>query len=572
MSMFTGSGLVEQRCYNNRLQAAGVRVGTAVTTGCAESAGNADLLNLSFSYAAGQNNGNLSGQTIQYQGPGESFQQLTQNYVVTAYDGMNRLTSFSEGSAVSQSYGHDAYGNHWVPSSSGYSLSPLTPLTQNWFNPNNNRLVSAGYDARGNQTQINPYTMTYDGDDHQASAVSVSNGSASYEYDAEGHRVRKLTCTGNVACTGTSPGLATTVFVYDALGNLAAEYGGPANPLSGTTYLTSDHLGSTRMVTNSANPATVLARYDYAPFGEELTAGIDGRGAPYSANQYPTMNSDGTGEKFTSKERDAESGLDFFGARYMSAAQGRWTSPDLVNLTDDRILNPANTINKYIYGGNNPLKYTDPDGRDITVFYETGFPTGHMMLAAVNQQTNDFAVLSVGPVRHLDVNIMLHPSTGVPGTSEFQLPKTADDLRRNFAALTIQTSPEVAQQAINAIRNGAGTGNYTLFGNQCSSACAKVLQDVGLSPGSNHVAWTPSKLWANLYLKYGKYQTPRVLSAILDVTSFIQRPVPTGFEYGSPTLPSWDIFDFLNKAWNTTVEGCVSASDSQGNQVPQQCK
>ena len=31
---------------------------------------------------------------------------------------------------------------------------------------------------------------------------------------------------------------------------------------------------------------------------------------------------------FTGKERDAESGLDFFGARYVSGAQGRFTSPD----------------------------------------------------------------------------------------------------------------------------------------------------------------------------------------------------------------------------------------------------
>ena len=44
-------------------------------------------------------------------------------------------------------------------------------------------------------------------------------------------------------------------------------------------------------------------------------------------------------------------GLDYFGARYYSAAQGRWTSPDAINLTDERIINPSNTLNKYIYGG-----------------------------------------------------------------------------------------------------------------------------------------------------------------------------------------------------------------------------
>ncbi len=67
--------------------------------------------------------------------------------------------------------------------------------------------------------------------------------------------------------------------------------------------------------------------------------------------------------------RDAETGLDYFGARYFSGAQGRWTSPDLINLTWDRLGNPSNTLNKYVYAANNPLKYMDPDGQDVTLFY-----------------------------------------------------------------------------------------------------------------------------------------------------------------------------------------------------------
>ena len=48
-----------------------------------------------------------------------------------------------------------------------------------------------------------------------------------------------------IGTTGTT----VTNFVYDAMGKLAAEYGGPQNPNTGTTYLTDDHLGSTRVVT-----------------------------------------------------------------------------------------------------------------------------------------------------------------------------------------------------------------------------------------------------------------------------------------------------------------------------------
>jgi RHS repeat-associated protein len=72
-----------------------------------------------------------------------------------------------------------------------------------------------------------------------------------------------------------------------------------------------------------------------------------------------------THNKFAGKERDTESNLDHFGARYNSSCLGRWISPDAVNLTDDRVQYPANTINKYIHGGNNLLKFRDPDGRDI---------------------------------------------------------------------------------------------------------------------------------------------------------------------------------------------------------------
>jgi RHS repeat-associated protein len=54
---------------------------------------------------------------------------------------------------------------------------------------------------------------------------------------------------------------------------------------------------------------------------------------------------------FTGKPRDYESGLglDYFGARYVSGPQGRWTSPDLVNVTNARLLEPSNTLNKYVY-------------------------------------------------------------------------------------------------------------------------------------------------------------------------------------------------------------------------------
>ena len=67
---------------------------------------------------------------------------------------------------------------------------------------------------------------------------------------------------------------------------------------------------------------------------------------------------DTTDTKFTGKLRDNESGLDYFGARYFSGAQGRFTTPD----TAPPDLNNPQSWNRYSYALNNPLRMVDRDG------------------------------------------------------------------------------------------------------------------------------------------------------------------------------------------------------------------
>ena len=64
--------------------------------------------------------------------------------------------------------------------------------------------------------------------------------------------------------------------------------------------------------------------------------------------------------KFTGKERDGESGLDNFGARYDSSFIGRFMSPD--PLMASATVRDPQTWNRYTYALNNPLKYVDPTG------------------------------------------------------------------------------------------------------------------------------------------------------------------------------------------------------------------
>ena len=149
----------------------------------------------------------------------------------------------------------------------------------------------------------------------------------------------------------------TTTYVYNVLGQLVAEFGGTAPARPGTRYLTPDHLGSTRVVTG--DDQSVLSRHDYLPSrGGRSDAALGNRN---QASGYTASLADGPAQKFTGKERDNESGLDYFQARYFSGAGGRFTSADLP-FADQGAADPQ-SWNLYSYTRNNPLVRVDPNGR-----------------------------------------------------------------------------------------------------------------------------------------------------------------------------------------------------------------
>ena len=75
------------------------------------------------------------------------------------------------------------------------------------------------------------------------------------------------------------------------------------------------------MVIDETGSLEGIKRHDFAPFGEELFAGVGIRSA---SNGY---SGDSVRQKFGSYERDNETGLDYFGARYFASVQGRFTQP-----------------------------------------------------------------------------------------------------------------------------------------------------------------------------------------------------------------------------------------------------
>ena len=154
------------------------------------------------------------------------------------------------------------------------------------------------------------------------------------------------TAAGVTPPTYTDPTLTVGVTAVKAvhLTELrAARANAPAAEVTATRYYHLDALGSVRAVTDAAG-ATVR-RHDYTAFGEAPT---------------PAVGADA--RRFTGKERDAETGLDYFSARYYGSASGRFTTVDPLMGTEVALEDPQRW-NRYSYVGNRPTRIIDPDGR-----------------------------------------------------------------------------------------------------------------------------------------------------------------------------------------------------------------
>lgn len=131
-------------------------------------------------------------------------------------------------------------------------------------------------------------------------------------------------------------------------------------------YYHADHLGSANWITNrNGRPVQYI---HYAPYGELV------------ANQFSRDYNERY--KFTGKERDAETGYDYFGARYYYGPWGHWLSVDPLS-------DKYPTISSYAYCMWNPVKYVDPDGKAIDIIWDAGFVLYDLGAAIFNHINGD---------------------------------------------------------------------------------------------------------------------------------------------------------------------------------------
>jgi RHS repeat-associated protein len=279
---------------------------------------------------------------------GESTDTVNGNWTYT-YDDFNRLLTGVGNNGQGCSWDYDRYGNRWHQN----AHSGTCPAPQYSFTGNNNRIDGASYDALGNLLYDGVHHYSYDAENR---IISVDSGATAYTYDADGRRVAK-----NVGCSETD-------FMYDREGHIILI--NPANPTLIEMYAAGLHLAT--YVLNPAHNDTIFY-YDHADWLGTERARTDLSGnpcekiasLPFGDNQTITSNcvaaNDLSPMHFTGKERDSESGLDYFGARYNSSAIGRWLSTDPA--FESEILELPQSWNRYTYVYNRPLFATDPDGR-----------------------------------------------------------------------------------------------------------------------------------------------------------------------------------------------------------------
>ncbi|WP_182407530.1 SpvB/TcaC N-terminal domain-containing protein [Psychrobacter sp. GP33] len=280
-----------------------------------------------------------------------------------------------------QHRGSNSAHSGWTRSYAYHEASLIEPskqsnrLSQTATGNGNIILGTYTHDTHGNMLQM-PHLplMQWDYRDQlQATAKQViGNGGTPettwYVYDASGQRMRKVT-ERQVAPGETATRMKERIYLgafevyreYESNGNTleleretlhlmddqqrialveTRTLGNDNSPSQLIRYQLNNHLGSASLELDEQ--AQIISYEEYAPYGSSTYQAV--RSHTEAAKQY----------RYTGKERDEESGLYYYGARYYAAWLGRWVACDPKEFVDGLIL--------FSYVRNNPIRYVDIKG------------------------------------------------------------------------------------------------------------------------------------------------------------------------------------------------------------------
>jgi RHS repeat-associated protein len=209
---------------------------------------------------------------------------------------------------------------------------------------------------------------------------------------------------------------------------------------------------------------------------------LENRGKP---GELQFVNNDSNHYKFTGKERDFESGLDYFSARYYSNPLGRFITPDWAAKAEAvlySLLDNPQSLNLYAYVLNNPLSHRDEDGHASDKDKEKKLPqpdAQHNHTIAVRQVSGQGANLAghatvqidggkevgYGPKENMTAK-QLAENKSVPGQVE---PRAAGVKTEDQVTIHVTSDQAKAAKAtIDAVSKNPG--NYHLIGNNCANS------------------------------------------------------------------------------------------------------
>ena len=467
-----------------------------------------------------------------------------------SYDSLSRVTLATDNQpnnpSTSYCWGYDAFGNRTIQGGSNQTFavgSPAAPgtspcqpasgasFTSTWASynttANNNQFTNTSqaiggvtYDAAGNITYDGVSQYLYDGDGRvcavASSPVPGTTTLTGYIYGADGQRVAKGSITAwscdptlngfktindyilgpsgeQVSEIGMNTSTSTMVFQHTnvwAAGKLLATYDN-----DGIHFYFDDPLGTRRAQTDYAG--VLEQTCNSLPFGDSLSCS--------NSTQYPTEH------HFTGKERDSESGNDYFGARYYASSMGRFMSADWsakIMPVPYATMGDPQSLNLYAYMHNNPLGGVDADGHCNSGHFFCDVWKGakaavlNPFIGAYNKVSKDSMLCTTGACPALG-NMKAPHIAPVPIENKTQavsmvatsvaiglLTGSPAASAEGTAASTESTLSDLATQAVQNI----GPGSGARYGTLVHSEFADLVEGLGNSNLSTEVSYLGGKV------------------------------------------------------------------------------